>query len=104
MRWLIKLVTVLGVTWSCAAGGEQFDAPLADGEGIINDLNFARYTITIGGYEYRMTDTTKVEIAGSYGAFTMLRKGMAVEFSFLRFDDGVRRITEIYEVAEVVGY
>jgi hypothetical protein len=83
---------------------QQYNAPLANGEGEVQDLNFGANTMIISGYSYHVTDTTKIEIDGTFGAFTMLEKGMLIEFNFLRFDDGARRITEIFEVDEVEKY
>ncbi|NKB99258.1 MAG: hypothetical protein GKR90_12295 [Pseudomonadales bacterium] len=103
-RFLNITVAVLFFVGAGLVHSQQINAPLADGEGQVQDLNFGANTMVINGYLYQVTDATKVEIDGSYGAFTMLKKGMIVEFSFLRFDDGVRRITELFEVDEVEEY
>ncbi len=105
MKRILNMAVVFALF--LAAGvvhSQQINVPLADGEGELQRLDFAANTMIINGYLYHVTDTTKVEIGGSFGAFTMLKEGMLVEFSFLRFDDGVRRITELFEVTEVEEY
>ena len=79
-------------------------APVAEGQGEIQGLNFAANTMVINGYDYDVDINVDVEINGSYGAFTMLEEGMLIEFSFLHFDDGVRRVVEIFEVDAVEQY
>lgn len=70
---------------------------LGEDQGVIEELNFGQSTAMISGYLYPVSPNVKVEIAGSYGAFTMLTQGMKVRFSFLEFDDGTNLITEIIE-------
>ena len=82
--------------WASAQNGATVES-----EGEIQSLDFAWNKMVINGYEYDVATSVKVEINGSYGAFTMLEEGMLVEFSYLQFDDGVKRVTEVYEVDEV---
>ncbi len=103
----MRILTVLmlaAALFAQPATAQQYNAPLAESEGEIFSLNFANSTMNVGGYEFQVASTVKVEIDGTYGAFTMLRKGMLIEFSYYQFDDGVRRIVEIYEVDEVEEY
>ena len=73
----------------------------AEGEGQIHDLSFGTNEMIIGGVEYQVSQTARVEIAGTFGAFTMLTKGMLVEFTYMHHADGRREIIEMREVAEV---
>ena len=50
---------------------------------------------------YSVNPNVRVEINGTYGAFTMLEEGMLVEFTFLQFSDGRREINFMREVSEV---
>lgn len=73
-------------------------APEVESEGRIDMLNFGAYQARVSGYNYDVSMNVEVEIAGSYGAFTMLEEGMLVQFNYLQFDDGTRQIIEMREV------
>ncbi|MEM7097109.1 MAG: hypothetical protein AAF541_02545 [Pseudomonadota bacterium] len=111
-KWMIKRVLFgLGVAVSCLfVNAEETEVnPLdpatydpasliqSENQGVIEALNFANNTATIGGYLLAVSPQVKVEIGGSYGAFTMLSQGMKVRYKYLEFDDGSILITEIYE-------
>lgn len=101
-----KLILVLGALTlvSGTAAAQNFDAPLAEAEGEVTALSFGTNSMIVGGYSYQVSETAEVSINGSYGAFTMLETGMLIEFEYLRFDDGVRRITRINQVSGVEEY
>ena len=99
----LKIIMAAALLSLSAFAGAQL-APVAEGQGEIQGLDFTANTMVINGYSYDVDMNVEVEIAGSYGAFTMLEEGMLIEFSFLRFDDGVRRVVEIYEVYAVEQY
>ena len=80
-----------------SADGVDQSVVLSEFQGIIDELNFGQSTIQISGYDYPVSQTVKVEIAGTYGAFTMLTKGMRVRFLYNEYDDGSRLITEIIQ-------
>ena len=103
MRSMLKTVLLGSLLCFSASGFAQTAerAPLADAEGQIQELNFARSTMVVNGYAYEVDKNVRVRISNSFGAFTMLQEGMLIEYSFLRFDDGVRRITEINQVSQV---
>lgn len=91
-----------------ALGGQalalEYNAPEAEGEGEIQALDFGAYDTIINGTMYTVNPNVRVEINGTYGAFTMLEEGMLVEFTFLQYSDGRREINFMREVAEVEEY
>lgn len=101
---IIKWVTI-GILFTVSTvNAAQYNAPQAEGEGEIQSLNFGASEMVVNGYIYDVSATVRVEIGGTFGAFTMLEEGMLIEFDFLRFDDGVRQIVTVREVAEIEEY
>ena len=83
------------------AAARDYMAPEAEGQGQIQALDFATSSVLISGREYSVSETANVEIAGTYGAFTMLTPGMLVEFTFMHYEDGYREIVDMREVSEI---
>ena len=73
-------------------------APIAETRGSIDELRFADNTMLIGGTLYSVSSAARVEIGGTYGAFTMLKEGMNVDVEFYQFNDGTREIIMIREL------
>lgn len=96
-RWLRVLALWLLLPMAAAAQYEG-NFPLAEGTGVIQELDFAAQTLVIDGMSYEVAVDVKVEIGGSYGAYTMLETGMRVYFEFLRISDEERRITLVREL------
>ena len=80
---------------------QPFDVPLGERQGIIQELDFSRNSAIISGFQYDVSLTAKVEINGSYGAFTLLNEGMKVVFTYRQFETGRREITEMRQVADI---
>jgi hypothetical protein len=76
----------------------EYDAPRVLRSGVVQELDIARYEIIISGHRYQVSRTAQVEIAGSFGAYTLLKPGMRVRFEYLRFDDGKREIFRVREL------
>ena len=76
----------------------QYDAPRVVRSGVVQELSIATYEIIISGHRYQVSQTAEVEIAGSFGAYTLLQPGMRVTFEYLRFDDGRREIFRVREL------
>ncbi len=100
---LMKRVGLAAATLALCASAAA-NTPVGEAEGEIYDLDFGKNTMVVGGYTYQVSSMAKVQIGGSYGAFTMLEKGMKIEFTYERFDDGARRIVEVRQVASVEEY
>lgn len=77
-----------------AADGDRIEVT----QGEVQALDFGTSTSVISGVSYAVAPDARIEIAGTYGAFTMLTVGMDVEFSFRRFDDGRRVIIELEQL------
>ena len=82
------------------AGGATADGryPVASRSGVIEGLDFSASTMIVSGYRYRVPVDVQVEIAGSYGAFTMLRPGMRIRFDYLVVSPSERRMVLIQEL------
>ena len=96
MSSIVALLVGIG-----SASAREMNAPLGDDQGVIQGLDFATNRAVINGYRYEVSPTVRVEINGSYGAFTLLEEGMKIEFSYLQFSDGTREVTEIRQVDEI---
>ena len=77
------------------AAGEETDQD----RGQIEVLDFAAGTMIIDGLLYWTGPDLQVEINGSYGAFTMLQKGMYVDMEY-RIKPGEQR--ELYSLKQVM--
>ena len=75
--------------------------PHVPGEGVVQELDFAANTTVIDGISYDVSLAARVEIGGTYGAFTLLTPGLAVQFVFLQHSDGRREIVELKQVPRV---
>jgi len=71
-------------------------------EGQIHEVDNGDSMLLISGVTYYIAFDAKVQIGGSFGAPTMLAPGMNVRFTFHRYDDGKREITEIEELPDDV--
>ena len=96
---LLACLLMSGQAWA-----QEYNAPEAEGAGEIQALDFGAFDTVINGTVYAVNPNVRVEIGGSYGAFTMLEEGMLVEFTFLQFSDGRREINYMREVNEVEEY
>ena len=98
---LIRLMLCSVLLIAGSAGAREINAPEGEGQGEIQSLDFGAYRAFISGSEYGVSQNVKVEIGGTYGAFTMLEEGMLIDFTYLKFKDGYREINFIQEVNEI---
>ncbi|MEQ8690805.1 MAG: hypothetical protein RIC89_08210, partial [Pseudomonadales bacterium] len=99
MKTLVKLVFVVALAaLSSTVLAQQFTPAEGRSEGEIQALDFANSTLIIQGSRLSIDQAANVEIGGSYGAFTMLREGMMVEYWYRRHQDGSREIFELREL------
>ncbi|MFK7916406.1 MAG: hypothetical protein AB8B93_21010 [Pseudomonadales bacterium] len=91
---LVALLAALGIAPAHAAGDET-----DQDRGQIEELDFAQGTMVIDGLLYWTGPDLRVEIAGSFGAFTMLRTGMYVDMEY-RLKPGDQR--ELFSLKEVM--
>lgn len=71
-------------------------------DGVIQQLNFADGTLIVDGYRYHVLPDTQVEIAGSYGAFTMLEVGMQIHMVFNVVSSSRREVLQISQIPDNV--
>ena len=67
-------------------------------EGHIESVDYGTNTIVISGTRYAVAIDARVEVAGSYGALTMLQPGMNVAFMYDYYTDRSRVVTQISEL------
>lgn len=91
---LLTLLATLGLVPAYAAG-EETDQD----RGQIEELDFAAGKMVVDGLMYWTGPDLRVEINGTYGAFTMLRTGMYVDMEY-RLKPGDQR--ELYSLKEVL--
>jgi hypothetical protein len=92
------LVFLLALLLAPAVAVAQAAGPVAEGAGIIQELDVAGSSVVIDGMSYDVPLDVKVEIGGSYGAFTMLNEGMRVYYEFRVYSSTSRVVTLIREL------
>jgi len=104
MRKLLKLlclsVTMLGATITVAQAQVTGFAEQTR-YGVIEEVELASSTILISGLRYRVVIDAQVEINGSYGAYSMLQKGMNVHFTYRVISANEREIIWLETVREI---
>ena len=79
----------------------DFQVPaLEEAEGVVRGLNFENNIAVIDGLSYFLPADAQVEIRGSYGAFTLLERGMKVSFSYYRISDSRREIVKLVQLSD----
>jgi predicted molibdopterin-dependent oxidoreductase YjgC len=91
---IILLLMLTGLVGQAAAQ----NYPQASRSGVIEALDFASSSMIVSGYQYDVGVDTRVEIGGSYGAFTMLQPGMRIRFDYLVVSRSERRMVLIQEL------
>ncbi len=97
---LLTLTVVLVCGGVLPAAAQTADAryPVVSDSGRIEQLDFANSTMVVGGLRYGVVVDLKVEIGGSFGAFTMLRPGMRIRYDYLQISPTERRMVLIQEL------
>ena len=98
--WL--LVLFLGVIAGTQAWAQTANdlATQVQERGVIQALRLESNELVIDGVVFRVAYDARVEIRGSYGAFSMLQTGMKVEFSYRDFDIDTREIFELEQLPD----
>ncbi len=96
---LIALLLVLG------AGAAMADSeyPISTSVGVVEDIDLAAGLLIIEGLRYSVAVDAEVQIAGSYGAFSMLLPGMKVLFIYRRIALTEREIIQIRQIPPSVN-
>lgn len=98
-RTLKALVGLTGL-WLVLSALPASAAPKDTGVGVIEEINLPSQELIVSGLSYRVALDAEVEIDGSYGAFTMLRRGMQIEFDFEKHSSTERVITRIQHIPD----
>ncbi len=95
---LYLTLALLGVLSAPLAAAQ--DAPIVQEEGEIQNLDIPNNNLVISGVVYKVALDAKIEIGGSYGAYTLLQPGMKVDFSYRMFDRDTREIFELSQLPD----
>ena len=93
---LLTLLCGLSASTLARAPGASF--PIASQVGVVQELDFGGSKMIVSGIRYTVAIDVRVEIGGSYGAFTMLQPGMKIRYDFLVISPSEREIVEIQEI------
>ncbi len=101
-----------GLLRACACGlvlaGAIFVAPLAGADdfrvesrqGAVESVDYDANRIVMGGVSYDVAVDANIELAGSYGALSMITPGMNVEILIQRYiESGQREVIDLKELA-----
>ena len=69
--------------------------PEKEGVGYIEQIDFAASTLIVNGLRFRVDPYAKVTINGSFGAFTLLREGMLIQYDYYSISPTDREIFEV---------
>jgi hypothetical protein len=94
----LLLTLLCGISVSTAARAPGATFPTASQVGVVQELDFGRSQMIVNGTRYSVALDVRVEIGGSYGAFTMLQPGMKIRYDFLVISPSEREIVEIHEI------
>ena len=96
MKHITSRILALVLSLSAASAlAAEFDVPEIEAEGLVQAVDFGNNEAVISGVVYHFPIGAKIEITGTYGAFTMLEPGMKVEFIFEKHDDSRREVIEL---------
>lgn len=98
VTFVLAGVLLLGCFQAAHAAG--FVKPERTGTGTIQELDFGRNSMVLGGNIYRAATDIRVEIRGSFGAFTMLQTGMKVQILYRVISPTEREVTEIKQLPD----
>lgn len=92
---IVSLCFAIGLLGS-PLGSAQF----ADVKGLgqIESIDIPANTLMISGFTYRVAIDARVEINGTFGAFTLLQPGMKVRFSFRNLSRTEREISSVEQL------
>lgn len=92
------IVLIFGCSLQSISASNDF--VVVHDEGQIAKLDLEHNTALIGGLTYRFAPDARVEIAGSFGAFTMLQEGMKVEYVYRRYSDEDREVIAMRQLPD----
>ena len=98
MRNAGLLFALLLACWSHPAWSQAGVTPdEVEEEGVIHELVVEANSLIISGVSFRVAYDARVQIRGTYGAFTLLRPGMKVKYLYRDYGDD----REIFEIEQL---
>lgn len=94
---------VLAVVFACFSATGAFaqdSGPLRTKVGVIQEVNLADSSLIVSGMHYDVALDADVQIRGSYGAFSMLTKGMQIQFTYQVKSESERTIVEVEQIPD----
>lgn len=81
-----------------ASAATPWNYPERQTVGTIQDVELSESNLIVDGMRYGVAIDAHVEINGSYGAFTMLKTGMKIDFTYKVISESERLIVRIREI------
>lgn len=91
------MVCVAMLTWVGLPAQAQ-EYAINEGQGTISHVDIGKSEVIIDGLLYTPGYDINVQIAGSYGAFTMLQSGMKVKFAYRVKSGSDRELVTVEEL------
>lgn len=96
---LVAGAALIGAATLAPIASADDDFQILSRQGVIDSIDVAANQVVIGGVRYAVAVDANVEIGGSYGAFTLLQPGMAVQILTRRFvESGAQDIIDLKEL------
>lgn len=97
-KWFVRSLVLAGaILIAPIASADEFR--IESKQGVVESADFGANRIIISGVGYDVALDASVEIAGTFGAYTMLMPGMNVAFLLRRYlETGQREIIDVKEL------
>lgn len=92
------LLAVAATAEEMNAGFENQDGTLFHEQGIVHEIDYGGQTAYISGLDYEFAADARVQINGTFGAWSMLVTDMKVDFLFREESQQRRTIVELYQL------
>ena len=97
LKFLVCFTSVIALN---SLHAQYLDLEPEETEGVVRGLDYERNIAVIGGLSYYVPADALVEIRGTYGAFTLLEKGMKVSILYYRISDSRREIVKLIQLSD----
>lgn len=95
--WLLAATLLWGLLLGNSVAAQGLGAEM-ESLGQIDRMVLGEQQMVVDGRTYSAGPGLQVEIAGTYGAFTLLQPGMRVYLRYLQHNDGRRELLEVREL------
>ena len=94
---VINLCLAIGVLGSSVCWAQHMEA---QSEGRIETVDIPANTLMVSGLNYRVPVDANVQINGTFGAFTLLQRGMKVRFTYRTISRTEREIISLEQLPD----